>query len=342
VRKISSEDEIPEQQQVNNAPITKENILEESKVDPSPPKVAPNVSVLADNLTEALFADRNNEVAQIANILADSASARKYRNSLNARFGKDFYSKAVQFFDTGNEPGGASLAGLLGKLQDLDALSPIFDRKFSSISIKGRRYCVEVLKGFSNYSGKERCEIITWLVLQRYWETSEEIIDALKEAFSAFKLPAVSSNTITLATRLQTALAIRNYADAADYALALYGDRNLNYSLASNESNRRIFNDGDFYDNALKVIRAENPCQSRSLALFLSKLQTKKLREKICNDKLWDQSDAEEKRLYLFILGSFTVKTEQRNRVIEWLQERQNNESGDIPDAIRQTLAKIR
>ncbi len=304
----------------------------------APPTLS--IAQLADGLNAALSAGKGSNIAKFAGLLNDSLAhaTAAQRKTLDQRLQSSFYSKAIDFLSPSNKPASDSLAKFLGMRQSQKALSPLY-KKYSPLNdVKTKEYCMVVFKGLAQSSNSQiRNDLKMWLGVQQHWEDAPEIANEMKATYSKLARPPDANKAGESFNVLPTRLLFGDQNKAMEDMLTLADAPSL-YSFVKGKEG--LYND-DFYKKALTLLPTGTDYQRRGVALFLSRLQTKKLRERICDDTFWNASNAETKRFCLFILAGVAQNLREKNGVTDCLDDKQRRESGVVAQAITHTLSKI-
>jgi len=294
---------------------------------------------VAENLKAALHNNRPKEIAQYTRWFIDHQDSLKIlatQKWYSNVFDDSLFARAVALFHKSDNAAAENMATFLRELKDQQSLASVKNELLTTNNPKAKQLCLNILEGFTKSGRVVICDIKTWLGIEaeQEWQDLPEI----QKTYLKFKPPAVSGNTSARdrVIALRSALSANNKNDAADFALALSDENNLSSLI----SEKGIWGDFDYYQ-AKTLLETGNECQSRSMTLFLSRVQTKELREKICKNFWKPNSSAKAKQLYLFVLAGVAKNSKEKNEVTSWLQNKLKQESGEIAKHIKQTLGKL-
>jgi len=309
---------------------------EEKKVE-----AQPNLSIpqLADSLMALLPAGKGDKIAKVSNLLSDSlAHVASAQRTLGQKLQDSFYSNAMDFLSPNHKPASDGLAIFLGRLRNQKVLST-FCKKYPSVKDeKAKDYFMEIVKGLAQSRDKKITDDLKmWLGVQQHWETEPEIANEMKATYSKLANPPNAQKTGELINLLPTRLLVTDPKQAVKDMLTLADAPSL-YSYVKDKDGQ--YNDA-FYKKALNFLQTGSDYQKRGIALFLSWLQTKKLRERICDDAFWNASNAETKRFCLFILAGVAQNPKEKSGVTDCLNNKPEKKTGALAQAIAHTLSKI-
>jgi tetratricopeptide (TPR) repeat protein len=299
-----------------------------------------SIAQLADSLMALLPGGEAAKIAEVTGLLNDSLAhaTKEQRKALDQRFKAGFYSRAIDYLKLQNKPASDSLAQFLIHWQNPKTLSPLYEKYSALNNAQAKEVLLEVVKGLAQSRDKQiRSDLKIWLGVQQYWEIAPAIAADMKTIYASLTSPPATSKIQELINLLPGRLLFTDPKQAAADMMSIADAPSL-YDYVKNKDGQ--FND-DFYKKALTLLQTGPDHQKRGVALFLSRLQTKKLRERICNNDFWNASNAETKRLCLVILASVAQNSEERNGVRNCLNDKQKRESGEIVQVITHTLSKI-
>lgn len=300
---------------------------------------------LANSLKEAVSTRDIDKVAGYSRMLLGTQYSRNLSTlrKPNDIFDDNFFKNAVALFHNGNESASDVLSKFLAQLRDPRVLDSIFnDYDEFSVEEKPKLRCLDVLEGFTNANKEYQCEIKTWLGVMEPFEKVPSVNKKMKNLFKMFR-PVKISHYNKLTDRIdklkmslyslneEEIIKSNNFLIAiADSLLGLVDAEGLPKIKADDIFIKwGLFNDINYYEKVLILVKNENEYIRRSAALFFSRLQTsnRKLRAEVENlyknlDDIKTREARETIRLYLVILAGITPNSEERGRIISrWTNE---------------------
>ena len=303
---------------------------------------------MVDRMKQVLSKGDEDEVADYALALSNHDSlglltTRRHYSLLD----DNFYTKAVSLLQTDDEFESKSMALFLRQLKDPRFLDLIYHEYSRADSAKTKQLCLFVLEGFAADSSEYvKRELKAWLGVERLKEQPFEIAESLEQAYSRLKLKNLLGSkdmpaTVQMVLDQKLALLHNQKPKAAEYALVLSDHDSL--GLFTSAGRYRTVLDDDFYAKAVTLLSSQNAFESRSMALFLRRLQDARSLNMI--DRQYSRAkDPTAKLLCLFVLDGFAANTNDqvKSEVGAWLQEKLKWEQApELIKALEQTRVKF-